>query len=95
MRAWQNAWDLNRKIHQAYDSSPRAGGRQIGMIKLTDRPYYESLLEMPESDLIAEGGLWQTRDEFISFIGGDPLRRVAVIRFEFTRQDLVLPEVAG
>jgi hypothetical protein len=50
---------------------------------------------MPESDLIAEGGLWQTRDEFISFIGGDPLRRVAVIRFEFTRQDLVLPEVAG
>lgn len=40
-------------------------GKHIADIRLTTAPYQERLGDMPESDLLAEGGFWNTRDEFI------------------------------
>ena len=79
---WQRAWDRGDRIHDAYDKSPRFGGRCIGQIQLTCRPYLERLCDMPQSDLKAEGDLWADMDDFISLQGGDPDKEMAVLRFE-------------
>lgn len=39
----------------AYDRQPRFGGKQIGVIRLTRKPYRESEAVMPDSDYEAEG----------------------------------------
>jgi len=79
LRMWQKAWDEERLEHDAWDKSPRYGGRKIGRLKLTHRPYLEALGDMPESDLAAEGGLWDSLEEFR---GDDPPDTiVAVVRF--------------
>ena len=80
-KMWERMWDSNRLIHDAYDNIPRAGGTKIGKIKLVDKPYREKLADMPLEDLIAEGGMCSTRDEFIKFIGKTPNDTVSVIRF--------------
>ena len=36
---------------------------------------------MPEEDLVAEGGLWDSKEEFIELFG-DPGEKVVVVRFE-------------
>lgn len=46
---------------QAYTSSPRIGGIQIGVIQLTQAPYRENTRDMPESDYEAEGFAWLSR----------------------------------
>ncbi len=40
---------------QAWDRNPRNGGRQVGVIQLTDRPRLEPNAWMPDSDYEAEG----------------------------------------
>lgn len=42
----------------AYDRSPRARGRQVATIRLTQRPCYQPMVEMPDSDYEAEGFAW-------------------------------------
>jgi hypothetical protein len=42
----------------ACDKSPRAGGRPIALIRLTQAPYHEPLAKMPHTDFQAEGFLW-------------------------------------
>lgn len=42
-------------ILQAYDKSPRFGGKKIGLLKLTRHPYLETTSAMPDSDYYAEG----------------------------------------
>lgn len=42
----------------AYDKSPRAGGRPIALLRLTQAPYLEALAQMPDSDYEAEGFAW-------------------------------------
>ena len=79
---WLSAWDTERLVHDAWDKSPRLGGKKIGQFQLTDRPYLEKLADMPMRDLEAEGGICKTVDEFISFIGKTPENIVAVIRFK-------------
>jgi len=81
LRRWQQAWDRGDYVHQAWNASPRAGGRQVGWITLTHRPYLERLADMPAADLDAEGGDWKTLGEFIG--DRDPATRLAVIRFSF------------
>lgn len=78
---WQKAWDEGRLIHDVYDRSPRAGGKCIGKMRMTCRPYREKLADMPESDLEAEGGLWSSLEEFVELFGG-PHLAPAVLRFD-------------
>jgi len=78
---WARAWREGRLVHDAYDRSPRAGGKKVGEIRLTCEPYKERLVDMPEEDVEAEGGLWGSKEEFI-LLFGDPEEEVVVVRFE-------------
>ncbi len=80
LRQWQKAWDEDRLVHDAWDKSPRAGGKHIGRFRLTCRPYREQLVDMPEEDIGLEGGLWESKAEFIRLFGGPDLCP-AVVRF--------------
>jgi hypothetical protein len=81
-QTWVRMWDTDRRIHDAYDNIPRAGGSKIGELRLTQRPYRERLSDMPVEDLIAEGGMCSTLAEFYKLIGKSPREYVTVIRFE-------------
>lgn len=78
---WVRAWGSGALTHDAYDKSPRAGGRKVGELVLTEPPIRERLIKFPPEDLAAEGGYWRTIDDYIAYQGGDPLSEVAVIRF--------------
>ena len=84
-RMWQKFWDEGRRVHDAWSKAPFAGGKKIGEFELTCRPYHEYLIAMPEDDLVAEGGMCKTKEEFYALIGGHPLEQVVVIRFKLTR----------
>lgn len=76
---WLKAYEAGRLIHDAYDKSPRCHGKKVGQFELTCMPYREALRDMPESDLKAEGDLW---DSLADFIGNrDPNHVVTVVRF--------------
>lgn len=77
---WCNFWDDGHLIHDAYDKSPRNGGKKISRFELTYRPYRERLEDMPLADLITEGGMCKTVKEFCGFIGKTPDDIVTVIR---------------
>ncbi len=79
---WVRMWETNRHIHDAYDRNPRVGGSKIGELRLTQRPYRERLSDMPVEDLVAEGGMCSTLEDFYELIGMSPHRQVTVIRFE-------------
>lgn len=78
---WQGWWDAGRLEHEAWDRLPIAGGRRIGRFRLTCRPYRERLVDMPLSDLAAEGGMCNSLAEFCCLIGKSPADVVTVIRF--------------
>jgi len=82
MENWQRWYDEGHLVHDAYDQIPIAGGEKIGEIRLTERPYWEPLREMPESDLEAEGGMVDTLTEFYDLVELPPEHEVAVVRFE-------------
>ena len=95
--AWRQAWREGRREHQAWDKSPRAGGKRVGPIRLTCEPYKERLGDMPEGDVEAEGGMWASKREFIELFGGDPDLAVVVVRFELIRpgsSDRAKPAIA-
>jgi len=98
---WVRAWRGGRYIHQAWDKSPSAGGKQIGWIRLTCEPYQEPLEDMPEADVQKEGGYWLSKEGFISyFIENfghlvpcfDRHRLVSVLRFEYLPPEAIPPE---
>ena len=82
MQKWQRWYDEGRRVHDAYDQLPIAGGKKFGEFRLTCRPYWEKLEDMPEKDLDAEGGMCDTKKGFYGMIGLPPDHEVAVIRFE-------------
>jgi len=82
LEMWQRLWDTDRHVHDAWDKIPIAGGRPIGRIRLTARPYRERLRDMPEADLAAEGGMCESLDEFCRLIGRSPEDYVTVVRFQ-------------
>ena len=86
---WVEAYRAGRWVHDAYNKSPRAGGEKFGEIELTCEPYWERLGDMPVEDLEGEGGYWNSKAEFIELFGGDPDKRVVVMRFYLLR--LVTP----
>jgi len=71
----------------ALNKGRHRGGREIGKIRLTEKPYQQMLSEMPVSDLDKEGGMCTTVQEFIDrfFEGQDKL--VWVLDFEFIASD--------
>lgn len=80
---WIRAWERDpSQIHVAWNKSPRAKGVAIGHFKLAAAPYQEALGLMPDSDLLQEGGLWASKQEFIDLFGGDPTLIVWVLRFQ-------------
>jgi len=78
---WQKCFDEGNTEHDAYDKSPRNGGKKIGEFILTERPYYEYLANMPAEDLINEGGMCKSLDDFCKLIDVNLWDRVVVIRF--------------
>lgn len=81
-KMWVGMWEANRLVHDAWDNTPRAGGKRIGRLRLTAKPYREKLINMPSTDLKAEGGMCSTLDEFCALIGKSPRDYVTVIRFQ-------------
>lgn len=86
LEAWQRSFDTDPlRCHVAVDKCLAYGGQRIGTIRLTDRPCLERLGDMPESDLIREGGMAETVAEFIElYFRGNPDQVVAVVRFQYT-----------
>jgi len=69
---------------QALDKDKRYGGKQVGWLTLTEKPYQEKLADMPMADLIKEGFPELTLAEFIEhYFDGDDQKVVWVIRFKF------------
>jgi hypothetical protein len=97
-RAWRDDyafnfiryWEEQTEI-PALDKQRQYGGQEIGKIRLTEKPYQQLLSEMPQLDLLKEGGMCTTVQEFVDtfFKGEDKL--VWVLNFEFmpaqTRRD--------
>lgn len=68
----------------AFDKDRKSGGSLIGWLRLTEKPYLELLLEMPEKDVVAEGYPKYTKEQFIDkFFEGNALQAVWVIKFKF------------
>ena len=88
---WQSEYDKGFKLHTAYDKSPRNGGKLVGWIRLTERPYREPLSMLTESELLAEGGMCKTIGDFCDLVGKKPEDVAVVVRFQF----LPLAEYAG
>ena len=80
-KMWVRMWEQNALVHDAWDNIPRAGGRKIGRFRLTACPYKERLGSMPKPDLVAEGAMCDTIEEFCELIGRSPGDYVTVIRF--------------
>ncbi len=78
---WARFWDRGRLIHDAWDKSPRARGRKIGEFRLTERPYYERLEDMPVEDLVREGGMCETLEEFFTLFSCRTSEKIVVVRF--------------
>lgn len=79
---WKKFWDNGHHIHDAWDNIPRAGGKFLGKFRLTEKPYREKLKDMPIEDLIAEGNMCSSLDEFFELIGKSRDDYVTVLRFE-------------
>ncbi len=68
----------------AIDKGYHAGGKQIGWLVICDRPYKERLADMGGYDLMSEGGMCDSVEEFIAkYFKGDENLEVWVISFRF------------
>ena len=84
MAHWQRGFDAGRVWHRAISKNLGWGGKDIGLIRLKERPHRQFLAEMPDSDLVAEGGMVDSVSEFIDrYFDGNSTLNVAVIRFDF------------
>lgn len=84
LKSWQKAWDEDRLTHVAVNKCLAYGGDRIGTITLLERPFLERLGDMPDTDLIREGGMCNSVEEFINrYFDSNPDQFVAVVRFHF------------
>jgi len=89
IKRWLEWWDIYGKIvHQGFDKNPRAFGKKVCDIIVTERPYLQVLSDIPEEHLALEGGLWGSKDDFIkefiqlhSFRGVKADSEVMVVHF--------------
>ena len=89
---WRKAYDEGRRVHDAWDKSPHRGGKKIGQIEMTKRPYKQALWDMQERDLILEGFPRMTKTDFYELVGLQGKDEVTVVEFE-PIIDLPQPEV--
>jgi hypothetical protein len=83
-KSWQNAYDAGRLTHVAVNKCLAFGGERIGTITLIERPFLQLLSDMPAADLVREGGMCQTVDEFIhKYFGGNYQQQTTVVRFTY------------
>ena len=77
-------------IHDAVNKQLCFGGEYIGKIKLIEKPFKEPLSQMTYEEVIREGGMVASPEEFINkYFDGDRDLEVAVIRFQFKPLELV------
>ncbi len=85
-RKWKDRHAKRYKIGevcQAWDRSPMTRlGKKVAEIEI-QALYKEWLHDMPESDVEAEGGLWESKDAFIADQGGD--QELWVVRLKLLR----------
>lgn len=93
------------KLVPAFDKDRRYGGKAIGYLKLTCEPYKESILDMPNADVKAEGFPELTWGQFVNKFFPDKSRAVRdghgnendeivwVIRFEFYPLETEIDEI--
>ena len=85
-RKWADDYAMKFRVGaivQAYDKSPRNGGKRLKYIRIV-RKYKQWLHEMTENDLKREGGRWKTVEEFMKEFNGDC--NVWVIDFSYDLQ---------
>lgn len=74
------------EVVQAYNKSPRHGGKKIAEIRLTKAPFKQKLGDMTHNDFIKEGGymLWEDFEDFAGRLDPDynPDKELWVIEFE-------------
>jgi len=96
-RVWKNShaqkflddWDIKpgEFIYPALNKGYHVGGKRVGYIRLTHKPYQEMLADMPASDLAAEGFPDLSKQEFIErFFEGNDQQTVWVLRFELVSE---------
>lgn len=85
LRAYDRAAAAGQQLRvSAIDKGYHAGGKQIGWCIIPQRPYKQRVGDMPESDLLAEGGMVATVADFIAqYFKGKADLEVWVINFEF------------
>lgn len=85
IRAYERAAANGEELRvPAIDKGYHADGKQIGWAILTEIPYKEKLKDMPEADLVAEGGMCSTVSEFAAkYFKEDLDKETWVVRFKF------------
>jgi hypothetical protein len=85
VRAFERAVAAGKKLRlPAIDKAYYAGGKQIGWLILSETPYKEALKNMPHVDLVAEGGMCSSVEEFASkYFKGNLDKEVWVVGFKF------------
>ncbi len=79
-----NQYEAGLRRHAAWSNLPFvSGAKHIGWIELTQIPYRERLIDMPDEDVFYEGNLWESKEEFINYVGIHPGNLVTVVRFNF------------
>lgn len=82
LEQWVRFWDEGKLIHKAWSALPYVeGAHYLQDFMLITRPYRERLCDMPEYDLVYEGGMCESVEEFIEFVGLEPNSLVSVVRF--------------
>lgn len=77
------AYRQGKRIHEAWNRSPRFKGKKVATIHLTREPYKQKLKDMLIEDFLKEGGhqYWMSLEHFIQCMGG-PEKEPWVIEFE-------------
>lgn len=66
-------------IVQAYDKSPRVGGKRVALIRLLKTPYRQDVSELTEEDVLKEGALWASLLDFAMALS---CKKPYVVEFE-------------
>jgi len=90
VRAFERAEAVGKKLRlPAIDKAYYAGGKQIGWLVLSHAPYKEKLKNMPQVDLVAEGGMCNSVKEFATkYFKGDLEKEVWVLGFRFQQLEV-------
>ena len=74
-----------KRVLRAIDKQMSYGGKQIGWIQLTEKPYYQAIADFPDGDQIKEGYPELSKEEFINkfFSKLEITTQLVVINFKF------------